>query len=156
MNWEAIGAVGEIVGALAVFATVYYLAQQIRRSTSATQISNYHEAQQQLWSAAESIATDDTLSSEISRSIDHGWQKVDPHNRARMEFIFGSFFFGMENMLALYERGQIDAEQWQNVFDNNYRLVGSALGREYIATRPGAVSRRLQRLIEDYSPPNGQ
>jgi hypothetical protein len=33
MNWEAIGAVGEIVGALAVFLTLIYLAMQIRQNT---------------------------------------------------------------------------------------------------------------------------
>jgi len=150
MNWDAIGALGEVLGAIAVLATLYYLARQIRQSTVATRISNYHDAQQQLWSAAESIATDAVLSGEISRSIEQGWHKVDAENRARMEFIFGSFFFGMENMLALYERGQIDSEQWENVFDNNFRLVGSALGREYIANRPGAVSRRLEKLIDDH------
>jgi hypothetical protein len=32
MNWEAIGAVGELVGALAVFATLIYLAVQVRHS----------------------------------------------------------------------------------------------------------------------------
>ena len=151
MNWDAIGALAEAVGAIAVIATLFYLAHQIRQSTAATRISNYHEAQQQLWSAAESIATDAVLSSEISASIDQGWHKVAPENQARMEFILGSFFFGMENMLALYERGQIDSEQWQNVFDNNFRFVGSALGREYIANRPGAVSRRLEKLINGQS-----
>ena len=33
MNWEAIGAVGEILGALAVFASLIYLARQIRQNT---------------------------------------------------------------------------------------------------------------------------
>lgn len=33
MNWEAIGAVGEILGALAVVVTLFYLARQIHQST---------------------------------------------------------------------------------------------------------------------------
>ena len=33
MNWEAIGAVGEIVGALGVLATLVYLATQIRENS---------------------------------------------------------------------------------------------------------------------------
>jgi len=33
MNWEAIGAIGEIVGAMAVVASLVYLATQIRQST---------------------------------------------------------------------------------------------------------------------------
>jgi len=36
MNWEAIGAIGEIVGAAGVIATLIYLAIQIRQNTTAT------------------------------------------------------------------------------------------------------------------------
>ena len=39
MNWEAIGAIGEIVGALAVFLTLAYLAMQIRQNTKAVRAS---------------------------------------------------------------------------------------------------------------------
>ena len=35
MNWDAIGAIGETVGALAVFLTLIYLAIQIRQNTKA-------------------------------------------------------------------------------------------------------------------------
>jgi flagellar biogenesis protein FliO len=34
MNWEAIGAVGKIFGAIAVIATLIYLAKQIRQQIS--------------------------------------------------------------------------------------------------------------------------
>lgn len=37
MNWDAVGAVGEIVGALAVVMALIYLAVQVRQSTNATQ-----------------------------------------------------------------------------------------------------------------------
>jgi len=46
MNWEAIGAVGEVLGALAVFLTLFYLARQVResnklaKSSAATEIMN--------------------------------------------------------------------------------------------------------------------
>ena len=33
MNWNAIGAMGEALGALAVFASLIYLAEQIRQKT---------------------------------------------------------------------------------------------------------------------------
>jgi hypothetical protein len=33
MNWEAIGAIGEIVGSFAVLITLIYLAQQIKQNT---------------------------------------------------------------------------------------------------------------------------
>ena len=40
MNWDAIGAVGEIGGAIAVLATLYYLAAQIKMQTIQLEKSN--------------------------------------------------------------------------------------------------------------------
>jgi hypothetical protein len=40
MNWEAIGAIGEIVGAVAVVGTLVYLASQVRSAKTATIDSN--------------------------------------------------------------------------------------------------------------------
>ena len=39
MNWEAIGAIGEITGALAVVVTLVYLSFQLRHNTYATRAS---------------------------------------------------------------------------------------------------------------------
>ena len=36
MNWDAIGAIGEVVGAAAVVVSIVYLAVQIRQNTSST------------------------------------------------------------------------------------------------------------------------
>ena len=44
MNWEAISAIGEIVGATAVVVTLIYLAVQIRRGTNATQAASVQAA----------------------------------------------------------------------------------------------------------------
>lgn len=40
MNWEAAGAVGEILGAIAVVATLLYLAKQTRINTEAVKVNN--------------------------------------------------------------------------------------------------------------------
>lgn len=43
VNWEAIGAVGEILGALAVFASLMYLAAQIRGQSKQARASAFQE-----------------------------------------------------------------------------------------------------------------
>ena len=40
MNWEAIGAVGEVFGAVAVFLTLLYLARQIRANTRSSETAS--------------------------------------------------------------------------------------------------------------------
>ncbi len=52
MNWDAIGAIGEVIGALAVMISLIYLATQIRAGTKATRSQNIHaqtEQKLQIW-----------------------------------------------------------------------------------------------------------
>ena len=43
MNWDAIGALGEILGASAVFASLIYLAIQIRAQNRESRLGAMHE-----------------------------------------------------------------------------------------------------------------
>ena len=47
MNWEAIGAIGELVGALAVVLTLIYLAAQVRQSNVAMRVAAKQEITRQ-------------------------------------------------------------------------------------------------------------
>lgn len=49
MNWDALGAISELLGAIAVFATLAYLAVQVRQSNIVTrEQAQYHMLQNQL------------------------------------------------------------------------------------------------------------
>jgi hypothetical protein len=149
MNWEAIAAIAEVGGAIAVVATLVYLAFQIRQNTQATRISAFHQAQEQLWSVSAAVSTDPALAEIVARSMAGGTDKLEPADRVRLEFAFGAFYFGIESLLSLNEKGLIDEELWDNLVENNFRLLGSPLGREYLASRRGSISRRLEALIND-------
>ena len=43
MNWDALGAIGEIVGAIAVVLTLGYFATQIRQSAKSSRQQSYHD-----------------------------------------------------------------------------------------------------------------
>ena len=149
MNWEAIGAIGEVGGAIAVVVTLVYLARQIRQNTEATGVAAYHQAQEQLWSVGASISTDPGLSEILARAFAGGLDGLEMPDRLRLEWAMSSIYYGHESLLALHERGLIDSELWQNLVDNNLRLLGSPLGREYLATRPGSISRRLEAVVNE-------
>jgi len=55
MNWEAIGAIGEIVGAAGVIITLVYLSVQIRQNTSATNRANVRNVLESNNSALKSL-----------------------------------------------------------------------------------------------------
>ena len=150
MNWEAIGAIGEIGGAFAVVATLIYLARQIRESTQATRITAYHQATEQLWSVGVAVSKDSELAEILARTFAGGIDSLALPDRMRLEFVLSSLYFGFESLLALDERGLIDTELWQNVIENNIRILGSPLGREYLESRRGSISRRLEALIDEH------
>lgn len=151
MNWEAIGAIGEVTGAVLVVVTLFYLARQIHHGAESTRIAAYHQAQEQLWSLGIAVSNDAELARILAATYSGDMDSLEFPDRVRLEFALGSFYFGMESMLALHERGHIDDELWQNVFQNNFRLLGSRLGRNYLASRKGPISRRLDMLINGFT-----
>ena len=61
MNWEAIGAIGELAGAIAVVATLFYLARQIRQSNAQGRRGELSATLQQISVARMAIAQDEDL-----------------------------------------------------------------------------------------------
>jgi hypothetical protein len=61
MNWEAIGAVGEILGAIAVFCSLLYLALQIRSSNNIARIEGRENAIERLHSWRGRLLLDERL-----------------------------------------------------------------------------------------------
>jgi hypothetical protein len=63
MNWDAIGAIGEIIGALAVIATLMYLAIQVRHTKNMVTNQNEQTLYQQWASSLQPLATSPQVSS---------------------------------------------------------------------------------------------
>ena len=56
MNWDAVGAIGEIIGAIAVVITLYFLVAQLRQNTRAMEESNRLERVAAMDRHAESVS----------------------------------------------------------------------------------------------------
>jgi hypothetical protein len=68
MNWEAIGAIGEIVGAIAVFVTLLYLGIQLRLNTRALKSSTFQEISASTAETMQVIASTPGMSELIVKS----------------------------------------------------------------------------------------
>ena len=69
MNWEAIGAIGEVVGATGVILSLLYLAIQIRGEARAKRASTVHDQSNAYRDFLHSIAADDQLSDIYLRGL---------------------------------------------------------------------------------------
>ena len=147
MTLEDFANVSEILGAIAIVATLIYLSFQVRQNTRAVRTDAYHQATQQLWETANVIAQD----SELTTIVYRGTAAIDEaadEERFRFQLVLSSFLFGTEFLLRLYESGQIEREDWENVFDNNLIWLRQPGIRQLMQTRPGRVSKRLMHLVD--------
>jgi hypothetical protein len=70
VNWEAIGAVGEILGAIAVFVTLIYLASQIKQSNNLARFTATKDVLNQFNHLNEMVATDTELRKVLAKTGD--------------------------------------------------------------------------------------
>ena len=96
MNWDAIGAIAELLGAIAVLATLLYLAIQIRQSSS----SIHNQTSWAITQALDSLNTQITEHGEVTDIWIRG--REDPDSLSQEEFErFRSFTLSWLN-LAVY------------------------------------------------------
>ena len=155
MNWEAIAATAEVLGALGVIASLAYLAVQIRQNTlqirqniEASQTSSYHQAQEQTWQIAIAMAQDGELTRIVATVAEAGLDALTPEERVRFDVGFSSFCFGIESLFKLYEKGLVDPENWENTVQNNFHWFSNPHILSYLRSRPGPISRRFLAFVE--------
>jgi len=68
VNWEAIGAVGEILGAIAVFVTLIYLASQIKQSNNLARFSGTKEIVNQFNQLNQMVTTNSDLRKVLAKT----------------------------------------------------------------------------------------
>ena len=111
MNWDALGAIGELVGAIAVVLTLLYLVVQIKQNTSGLRANAY-----QGWMSA-NIQINTALSQpEQSKIIMAG--NYDSKNLTEESVVsFGMLNISIMQMAQsidyLYKTGSLDRELWQ-------------------------------------------
>jgi hypothetical protein len=142
MSIQDWGAVGEVVGAIAVLITLIYLAKQIKHSSEVAKIASYHQGIGQIVQSA--MAPDFSV---LAAKIEEG-ESLSPEEQMRSDTLSSAFIYGHEILLHLYRRGQVDEVLWENIFSNNLHYLMSKMMLPVLQNRPGVLSQELCRLVE--------
>jgi hypothetical protein len=129
VNWEAIGAIGEILGAMAVFFSLVYLALQVRQNSRYVQSQNINSQAEQLQKFAEIQAMPQVLSS---------LKMVYVNGETRPEFLDATMIeayilSGLSLAQAQYRHkaaGLISDMEWRP----SERIMKMLMGPDYIRT----------------------
>ena len=112
MNWEALGAIGEIVGAIAVVLTLGYLAVQIRQNTRSVRAATHHSSARAATETQNIFAQSNDLA-RIFRIGSRESEELTEDERQRFDAILLSIFMWYEDAFFQYQQSMIDREVWE-------------------------------------------
>ena len=108
MNWEAIGAVGEIMGALAVVGTLGYLAIQIRHSTNLAEAEAFRSSTQNFMST-QSALLDPELAQLFLKGKEN-YRDLDPVESLHFQIVMSNLLYELEITLEQHRAGLVTDE----------------------------------------------
>lgn len=111
MNWEAITAVSELIGAIGVIASLLYLAVQIKADSKARRAATVHDQSEAYRTLLGMIATDSELAKIYYQGIiDFG--SLEDFELVRFTSLLGHMFRVFEEAYFQWIEGHLDARVW--------------------------------------------
>lgn len=134
MNWDAIGAVGEVAGAVGVIATLVYLAAQIRANTTESKLTAVHEISDTYTRFMLQVSSDSELAMVWDKGL-HDFESLNRNERVRFLILAAVMFRVLDDAYIQYASGRMDEDAW-HAYEKVVELVASTKGmREYAARR---------------------
>ena len=116
VNWEAIGAIGEILGAIAVFASLLYLATQIRIQNRESRLSAIRDVGAGFNDFLGDLATNKTLADIFVRG-NRDPEELDATERMQYYAFMSRSFRSIEPMHKQYIDGYLEAGSFEGVIE---------------------------------------
>ncbi len=112
MNWEALGAIGETIGALGVIGTLVYLAVQIRQNTKSLRASTYQAVLDSSRSDNELVLIHPHLE-RVYRVGRRDPTALTDEERPLFRHLVAQLFQHHEMMFLQHQQGVIDDDLWE-------------------------------------------
>ena len=126
MNWEAIGAIGEIIGALGVVVSLVYLASQIRTQNRESRLSAVMEWTTQ-WNAFSVSFAENPVLSEIWVKGVQDFSSLNPSELVQFSAQVGRFFRVAEGLHDQHSQGRLASKAWRG-FERTLQDISSLPG----------------------------
>ncbi len=128
VNWEAVGAVGEVLGASVVIITLFYLAIQIRHSNR----SNRMIAAARIAEVSNDFMKQLVQDPDLYQLYRNGMSEYEPlqqPDRGRFDVLILQFLRSVESTWIQLRLGVVEVDQWHGLRNATRFIVGSPGGR---------------------------
>ena len=111
MNWEAIGAVGEVVGAAGIILTLLYLAAQIKSNTVATQTASRLDVSRD-YREVNRLSLD-IVTAKAFRNGLQDYPNLEYEQRVLFSTVITNEALFFQGVFAQFESGQLESETYE-------------------------------------------
>jgi hypothetical protein len=151
MNWEAISAVSQLIGSVAVVISVLYLAVQLRSSTRVARVAAMDAAA----TALRDVTKPFMENAELARIWRTGLEHLDAlskEDQARFFHAAHQFLKALETIHYHYVYGLLDAQLWEGWRDLLQHYVATPGINHYLTRRGSVFSERFCKFIGELEP----
>lgn len=128
MNWDALSAVGELIGALAVVVSLLYVGRQIRQSTAAARASSFQSMTETMVEVNTSVLLDAPTYDLMVRAL--ASEPLTENERARYLVFFWDVLRILESAHYQVELGVLDASKLLSIAGNMQSHLKCQVGAE--------------------------
>ena len=148
MNWEAICAIGEVVGATAVFLTLAYLALQIRQNTNAVSASALDSSVGAVTGVRAKIFEDPLLTEIYLQGLENP-ETLSRTDKTRFTLVMHNILWALWNVYSQAKYADLSADVWESQRQVVYRTVSSNGGSWFLKEFGQEFPKSFRREIGD-------
>ena len=145
MNWEAIAAIGETLGAIGVIITLIYLAFQLRQNTLALKLNAEFAAAQE--HVHNSVGVSGTA---VPYIVIRGFEdptQLSPEESAQFLFWMNGSMRMYQHQHLMFHEGNLSPESWSSTENLLKGFVQTDGFQSYWASRRNTYSLRFQEFV---------
>jgi len=156
MNLEAVGNIGEAVGAAAVVVSLVYLIIQIRQNTRSIRSATYQSIVESAAACNRTLSESKALA-RVMRLGSEDPAQLDADEQVQYSFLCMQFFDIFENLYLQFTHGELDDDYWRpreaaflGLFDGTgFALCWSQYGGNYSGSFRTHVEQRLAARADE-------
>jgi hypothetical protein len=147
MNWDAIGAMGEIVGAVAVVVSLIYLASQIRQQNRESRISSAHEITEAFRDTIGAMK--DPARAELSVKAMRGLEGLTDAEKIQVLALAQTYFRVWEEAHYQHTEKRLEASMWEAMCVQFGGLMSIPMFAESWNLRKSAYRKEFQHFVDN-------
>ena len=161
MNWDAVGAIGEVLGALVVVGTLVYLAVQLRIQNQQLKLQNTEARlasnQQYLGSTADALIANAHNTDFVQVYVDlmtaSDWKSIDAVSITRIYMVWAASFKIWEGAYYRRQENLLDDGVWQSIERSHEEILAMPVFAEWWSRRYVQYSDEFSQYINSIKPP---